>query len=81
VRLRHDRVHAEDCADCETKEGQIDRFRREIRLTGALDEEQRARLLEIADRCPVHRTLENEKQIETTLAPEGRDQGSSGTFQ
>lgn len=68
VRLRHDKIHATDCADCETREGKIDRIEREIRLTGALDETQRQRLLEIANRCPVHRTLHSEVTIPTRLA-------------
>ncbi len=65
VRLRHDKIHAADCADCETKEGMIDRIERAITLEGDLDAEQRARLLEIADKCPVHRTLESEIDIRT----------------
>jgi putative redox protein len=65
VRVSHDKMHAEDCADCETKVGKIDRFRRVIRLTGELDESDRARLMEIADKCPVHRTLRSEVVIET----------------
>jgi putative redox protein len=69
VSLRHDRIHAEDCADCETKHGMLDRIERKLTLAGALDAEQRARLLEIADKCPVHRTLTGEVLIETT-APE-----------
>ncbi|MGF1446286.1 MAG: alpha/beta fold hydrolase [Pikeienuella sp.] len=68
VDVEHDKIHAEDCAACETAEGRIDRFRRVIRLEGQLDAAQRARLLEIADRCPVHRTLESEVTIETRLA-------------
>ncbi len=68
VRLRHDRIHAEDCADCETKEGMLDRIEREITLTGPLAEEQRTRLLEIANKCPVHRTLTSEIKIESWLA-------------
>lgn len=68
VRLRHDKVHAADCAECETREGRIDRIEREIALEGALDETQRARLLEIANRCPVHRTLRSEVWIPTRLA-------------
>jgi len=67
VRLTHGKIHARDCAECETKEGRIDRIEREIVLQGALDEAQRARLLEIADRCPVHRTLTSEIQISTRL--------------
>ena len=68
VRLRHDRIHAEDCADCETKEGMLDRIESEITLTGPLGEEQRAKLLEIAGKCPVHRTLTSEIKIESRLA-------------
>jgi len=68
VRLRHDRIHAEDCADCETKEGMLDRIEREIALTGPLGEEQKTRLLEIANKCPVHRTLTSEIKIESWLA-------------
>lgn len=67
VRVSHDRIHAEDCADCETREGRIDRFSRAIALTGDLTDAQRTRLLEIADRCPVHRTLHSEVVIETAL--------------
>ena len=67
VRLTHGKIHARDCADCETKEGRIDRIERQILLQGALDEAQRARLLQIADRCPVHRTLTSEIQISTRL--------------
>ncbi len=69
VRLQHSRVYATDCAECETKEGRIDRIDREIALGGPLDDGQRARLLEIADRCPVHRTLTSEVSIRTRLAP------------
>jgi uncharacterized OsmC-like protein len=67
VRLRHERIHAEDCADCETKEGMLDRIQREIMLTGPLGEEQKTRLLEIANKCPVHRTLTSEIKIESWL--------------
>jgi putative redox protein len=67
VRLRHEKIHALDCAECETREGKIDRIEREIELTGALDEVQRAKLLEIADKCPVHRTLHSEVHIPTSL--------------
>ncbi|WP_033289355.1 OsmC family protein [Amycolatopsis jejuensis] len=65
VRLRHDRIHARDCERCETEVGLISRITREITLEGILDDEQRARLLEIADKCPVHRTLTHEIAIET----------------
>ena len=68
VRLRHSRIHAEDCADCETKQGMLDRIEREITLVGSLDDEQRARLLAIANACPVHRTLASEIRIDTRLA-------------
>ena len=67
VRLQHARIHAQDCAECETKEGMLDRIDREISLTGPLDEAQRERLLEIANRCPVHRTLVSEINIRTRL--------------
>ncbi len=60
VTLRHQKIHAEDCADCETKIGMLDEIALEVALPGDLTDEQRARLLEIADKCPVHRTLESE---------------------
>ena len=65
VRLRHGRIHAGDCAECETKEGMLDRIERVITLEGDLSAEQRARLMEIADMCPVHRTLKSEIDIRT----------------
>jgi uncharacterized OsmC-like protein len=68
VTLRHAKIHAEDCADCETKTGMLDRIERVIRLDGPLDAEQKARLMEIADKCPVHRTLTSEIRIETRMA-------------
>jgi putative redox protein len=68
VRLRHAKVHAQDCADCETREGKIDRIDRDITLAGPLDAAQQARLLEIADKCPVHRTLHSEVWVTTRLA-------------
>ncbi len=74
VDLDHAKVHAEDCESCETKEGRIDRIERRIALEGPLDAAQRARLLEIADMCPVHRTLESEVLVVTadaTAKPEG----------
>ncbi len=65
VTLRHNKIHAEDCAACETKVGLIDQLEREIHMDGALDEEQRRKLMEIADKCPVHRTLTSEIRIVT----------------
>lgn len=69
VRLMHNRIHAEDCLNCETKEGMVDRVDRNITMEGPLDTEQRKRLLEIADKCPVHRTLESEINIRTFERP------------
>jgi putative redox protein len=68
VQLQHAKIHASDCAECETREGRVDRIERVIEVTGPLDAQQRARLLEIADRCPVHRTLDGEISIPTRLA-------------
>ncbi|MFZ3310827.1 MAG: bifunctional alpha/beta hydrolase/OsmC family protein [Xanthobacteraceae bacterium] len=68
VRLRHEKIHASDCAECETKEGRIDRIDRAIAFEGDLTADQRARLLEIADKCPVHRTLKSEVDIRTVEA-------------
>jgi putative redox protein len=67
VRLGHRKIHAQDCESCETQTGLIDRFDRDIELAGPLDAAQRERLLQIADRCPVHRTLHGEVQVKTTL--------------
>jgi len=67
VRLRHSRIHAEDCADCETKEGMLDRIERDVQFIGALTTEQRDKLLEISNKCPVHRTLSSEIDIQTRL--------------
>ena len=69
VRLRHSRIYATDCAECETKEGMLDRIERFITLEGDLNAEQRAWLLEIADKCPVHRTLTSEIDIRTVGEP------------
>jgi putative redox protein len=71
VRLKHGKVHAEDCIGCETKAGLVDRIEREIFLVGKLTDEQRQRFLEIANKCPVHRTLTSEIRIETYLDPTG----------
>ena len=65
VMLRHGKVHAEDCADCETKTGMLDQIERGIAMEGTLDPEQRQKLMEIADKCPVHRTLTSEVRIAT----------------
>jgi uncharacterized OsmC-like protein len=67
VTLEHSRIHATDCAECDTKDGMLDRIERRIALAGSLTEEQRQRLLEIANRCPVHRTLTSEVSIRTRL--------------
>jgi len=69
ARLSHHKIHAQDCRDCESGEGKIDRFNRELELFGELDDAQRQKLLEIAEKCPVHRTLTGVISIETTLAP------------
>jgi putative redox protein len=68
VRLTHSRIHAADCADCETKEGLLDQIDLELTLSGQLTDDQRARLLEIAGKCPVHRTLTSEIKIRSRLA-------------
>ena len=65
VRLHHDKIHAEDCHECQTKNGKVDVIEREVVMEGDLDEATRARLLEIADRCPVHKTLHSEVKIVT----------------
>jgi putative redox protein len=68
VHLKREKIHANDCADCETREGMLDQIERTLELTGALAASQRQRLLEIADKCPVHRTLTSEVKIRTRLA-------------
>ena len=68
VELKHDKVHAADCAECETREGKIDKVERVLTLEGELDDAQRQRLLEIANKCPVHRTLRSEVWVPTRLA-------------
>jgi len=67
VRLRHAKIDALDCGTCETREGMVDHIERDVELIGNLDVAQRARLLEIANRCPVHRTLTSEIDIQTRL--------------
>ena len=71
VRLQHFRVYAEDCMDCDTKEGFLDRIERQIEISGNIDTAQEQRLLEIAERCPVHRTLTSKIDIHTSLKPLG----------
>lgn len=68
VRLSHQKVHAQDCMDCESKDGKIDEIVREIYLDGELTGEQREALLDIANRCPVHRTLTSEIKVRSRLA-------------
>jgi putative redox protein len=67
VAVRHSKVHAQDCADCETGNARVDRFERVIEVAGEVLEERRAKLLEIADKCPVHRTLEGPVEVVTRL--------------
>jgi len=74
VRLRHSKIDATDCDECDTKEGNLDHIDRDIELVGALSNEQRARLLDIANKCPVHRTLTSEIHIQTRLSR--RDENS-----
>jgi putative redox protein len=68
VTLKHSKIHAQDCAECETKQGMLDQIDRTIAMEGALDAEQRQKLMEIADKCPVHRTLTSEIHIVTHAA-------------
>jgi len=68
VHLKHDKIHAVDCENCETKDGKIDRIDRVVMLEGELSAEQRAKLMEIADKCPVHRTLHSEIDVRTREA-------------
>src|SRR5580692_2576476 len=65
VHLRHSRIHAGDCAECETREGMLDHIERDIHFAGPLTNDQRSKLLEIAEKCPVHRTLTSEVDIKT----------------
>jgi putative redox protein len=67
VNLRHAKSHAADCTDCESKEGKLDRIERDIHFNGPLTDEQRARLLDMANRCPVHRTLASGIEIKTRI--------------
>jgi uncharacterized OsmC-like protein/pimeloyl-ACP methyl ester carboxylesterase len=68
VTLKHQKIHAQDCAECETKEGMLDQIDRVIAMEGTLDADQRKKLMEIADKCPVHRTLTSEIRIVTKAA-------------
>ena len=65
VNLRHSRIHASDCAECVTKEGMVFRIERDIHFAGNLTPEQRSKLLEIANKCPLHQTLTSEINIRT----------------
>ena len=69
VSLHHSRIYAEDCEQCETKEGKIDRIGVQVELTGALTPEQHAQLMAIAAKCPVHRTLKSEIDIQLSETP------------
>jgi uncharacterized OsmC-like protein len=69
VSLRHSRIYAKDCEECETKEGMLDRIDVEVELTGSLTAEQHGKLMEIAAKCPVHRTLTSEINIRLRSAP------------
>ncbi|MDX1660826.1 MAG: osmotically inducible protein C, partial [Gemmatimonadota bacterium] len=68
VRLAHSRIHAEDCEECETEKGKIDRIAAVLEFMGPLSESQRERLAEIADKCPIHRTLGSETDLRSRLA-------------
>lgn len=76
VRLRHRKVHAEDCLSCETADGKIDQFERELDLQGPLDDRQRRKLLEIAEKCPVHKTLHSDVEISTRLRKQPNQEDS-----
>lgn len=69
VHLKHEKIHARDCEECETENGKIDRIGMDIELAGPLEDEQKTKLLEIAEKCPVHRTLDSETVIE--ILPSG----------
>jgi putative redox protein len=69
VTLAHSKIYAKDCAECETKDGMLDQIERVIKIDGAVDDEQRRKLMEIADKCPVHRTLTSEIRILTREEP------------
>ena len=65
VTLKHSKIYAKDCEECETRDGMLDQIERDIAMDGVLDAEQRRKLMEIADKCPVHRTLTSEIRIVT----------------
>jgi putative redox protein len=67
VHTSYSKTHAQDCEACENETAKIDTFHRELKITGNLDEKQRQRLVQIADKCPVHKTLHSETQIITTV--------------
>ena len=67
IRLNHERIHADDCADCDGLSGKVERITRDIELIGDLTDAQRKRLIEIADRCPVHLSLENDIAVRTRV--------------
>ncbi len=67
VHLAHSKIHAEECAPCDTKEGMLDRIDRDLEFAGPLTDEQKSKLLEIAQKCPVHRTLVSEIEIRTRV--------------
>jgi uncharacterized OsmC-like protein len=69
MKLQHKRIYAADCAECDTKSGMLDHIECVITLEGGLNDEQRGRLMEIADKCPVHRTLKSEVDIRTVEGP------------
>jgi uncharacterized OsmC-like protein len=69
VALHHERIHAEDCADCETRDGYLDKITKDLTFFGPLDATQRLRLAEISERCPVQRTLQHEVIVEQHLVP------------
>jgi uncharacterized OsmC-like protein len=71
VSLRHSRIHAKDCEECETKAGMLDRIEVDVQLTGPLTPEQHAKLMEVAGKCPVHRTLKSEIDIRLHATPAG----------
>jgi putative redox protein len=72
VRLQHSRIHAADCAECETKDGRLDRIEWSLQFDGDLTAEQRSRLLQIAQMCPVHRTLRSEVHIPAPSLVDGQ---------